>query len=103
MKSRIKIQIIPTRLGCWTVLVGGFQIIKSTRDPLVEIARRLLAAGHKQDARILMTRSPAGPCRLVSTIGDAAAADVLRHPFRSPDWVALHANGSVQCWTEHAC
>jgi hypothetical protein len=95
--SRIKIQIVPTRLGCWSVWVGGFRIIRSTRDPLVEIAQRMLAAGHKRDARIVMTRTPDGPCRMASTIGNAAAAAVLpqQQPFRAPDWVALHSNGGT--------
>lgn len=109
MKTRIKIQIVPTRLGCWSVWVGGFRIIKSTRDPLVEIAQRMLAAGHKRDARIVMTRMPDGPCRFVSTIGNAATACTQqpsqtpsptnygqRQPFCAPDWVALQSNGGTQ-------
>jgi hypothetical protein len=95
---KIKIQIVPTSPGHWRVTVDGFRVIRSTRDPLVEIAQRMLAAGHKPQARIVMTRTPDGPCRVASTIGTAAAAAVLpqRHPFRAPDWVALHSNGSTQ-------
>lgn len=101
MKSRIKIQIVSTRLGCWSVLVNGMRIIKSTRDPLVEIAQRMLAAGHKRDAALVMTRTPDGPCRAASTLGHTVmAAPVVagaqRQPFRAPDWVALQTNGGTQ-------
>ena len=96
MKTRIKIQIIPTRLGCWSVWVDDMRIIKSTRQPLTEIAQRMLAAGHKRDTRITMTRTPDGPCRFASTIGNAAAVLTQRQPFRAPDWVAVHPNGGGQ-------
>jgi hypothetical protein len=94
---RIRIQIVPTRLGCWSVWVDGMRIVKSTREPLVEIAQRMLAAGHKRDARIWQTRTPDGPCRAVGTLADAAAAAVLprRDPFREPEWKPL-GNGVHQ-------
>jgi hypothetical protein len=95
MKTRIRIQIIPTRLGCFSVWLNGMRIIASTRDPLVEIAQRLLAAGHRRDARIVMTRTPDGPCRVASTIGNAAVASARAHPFRAPDWAPLHPNGGL--------
>lgn len=93
MKSRIKIQIVPTRAGRWTVWVDGWRIVKSTRDPLVEIASRMIAAGYKPQTRIIMTHTPDGECRVASTIGDTAVASQQQHPFRAPVWTALQANG----------
>jgi hypothetical protein len=93
MKTRIRIQIIPTRLGCWSVWIDSWRIIQSTRDPLVEVAGILIAGGHKPAAALVMTKTPDGPCRLVSTIGNAVVASTQRQPFRAPDWVALHSNG----------
>jgi hypothetical protein len=84
MPGPIIITVSPIGRGRFEARVGDRIILKSSRQPLLDAARVLLAEGIPPDTRITMRHAGANHDALSSTVGKAAGWMVLETPAVGP-------------------
>lgn len=77
-QAAIRIEIVetPPRRGRFTARLGGRVILESSRQPLLDAARILLAGGFAPSTRIAMRHAGENHDALTSTVGAAAKLTV---------------------------
>lgn len=91
----LNIRIVQRGQRLWQIFVNNVPIGRPVPEPMVELGMQLIDAGLRPTTSIYQVKTPQGPCRSVSTIGEAlrASRQGSDAPFRMPIWAKPPTNG----------